>query len=160
VKGKHSQAARRGRPKSLGESITIGPIGPIPVVADDTLASARSSARIAQLATTCNELVALVLHNPDAIVRMEAVPRLKARFSNDPNARDALLRAVSDPDGAVRCAAIGAVAELAIPGANDVLAERLADPLADVRYFAAVGLQDLGDPRAPDDPEAFAYDMR
>ena len=134
----------------------------IPVVADDdvTLASARSSARIAQLATTCDEPVALVLHHPDAIVRMEAVPRLKARFPNDPGARDALLRAVSDPDDAVRCTAIGAVAELAIPGANEALVARLADPHANVRYFAAVGLQDLGDPRAPDDPEAFAYDMR
>ena len=110
------------------------------------------------MATTCDELAALVLHHPDAIVRMEAVPRLKARFPNDPIARDVLLGAVSDPDDAVRCAAIGAVAELAIPGANELLVARLVDPQADVRYFAAIGLQYLGDPRAPDDPEAFAYD--
>jgi hypothetical protein len=37
------------------------------------------------------------------------------------------------------------------------LAAALIDIEADVRFFAAIGLQKLRDERAPDDPEAFAY---
>jgi len=57
----------------------------------------------------------------------------------------------------VGCAAISAVSDLGLPGAGDLLAPALADPEPDVRFFAAIGLQRLDDPRAPADPEAFAY---
>jgi HEAT repeat protein len=137
----------------------IGPIGPIPIVSEDDprRVASNAAARVAQAAVDCDDLIALVLNHPDAIVRMEAVPRLKARFPNDSRAHDALMRAVTDGDGAVRCSAVYAVADLALPQAGDLLAIALNDTDADVRFFAAMGLQQLGDERAPDDPEAFAY---
>jgi len=140
-------------------AIFIGPIGPIPVVGEDDprRVASNAAARVAQAAVDCDDLIALVLNHPDAIVRMEAVPRLKARFPNDSRAHDALMRAVTDGDGAVRCSAVYAIADLALPQAGDLLAIALNDTDADVRYFAAMGLHQLGDERAPDDPEAFAY---
>ena len=68
-----------------------------------------------------------------------------------------LIRALKDEDGAVRCAAISAVADLALPGAGDLFAAALLDREPDVRFFAAIRLQALADPRAPTDPETFAY---
>jgi HEAT repeat protein len=94
----------------------------------------------------------------DPLVRMEAVPRLKARFPSSEAARDALVLALSDLDEAVRCEAISAVTDLALPGAGDLLAAAPSDPESDVRYFAAIGLQQLDDARAPADPESFAMD--
>jgi HEAT repeat protein len=91
------------------------------------------------------------------LVRMEAVPRLKARFPSDSRAQDALINAITDVDESVRCAAISAIADLALPLAGDLLAVALQDVESDVRFFAALGLQQLGDARAPDDPETFAY---
>jgi hypothetical protein len=137
----------------------IGPIGPIPIVSEDDprRVASNAAARVAQAAVDRDDLIALVLNHPDAIVRMEAVPRLKARFPNDIGAHDALMHAVIDGDEAVRCAAVYAVADLALPLAGDLLATALNDTDADVRYFAAMGLQQLGDERAPDNPEAFAY---
>ena len=141
------------------ESIWIGPIGPLPVLADDDpkLMARRESLRIAQAAIECVDLIELVLRHPDPIVRMEAVPRLKARFPNDTSSQHALIRALKDQDEGVRCEAISAVAALAVPGAGDLLAEALSDPEPDVRFFAAIGLQTLDDERAPADPESFAY---
>ena len=141
------------------ESTWIGPIGPIPILADDDpkLVARRESARIAQAAIECVDLIELVLRHPDPIVRMEAVPRLKARFPSDTSSQHALIRALKDQDEGVRCEAISAVADLAVPGAGDRLAAALSDPVPDVRFFAAIGLQTLDDPRAPADPESFAY---
>lgn len=102
----------------------------------------------------------LVKNHPDPLVRIEAVPRLKARFPDSDAARAALVRALGDVDDGVRCVAISAVADLALPEAGDLLARALADPEADVRFIAAVGLQLLDDRRAPADPESFAYGGR
>jgi hypothetical protein len=137
----------------------VGPIGPIPIVSEDDprRVAARAASRVAQAAVDCDDLIALVLKHPDAIVRMEAVDRLKARFPNDTGAQEALMRAVTDDDEAVRCGAVSAVADLSLPLAGDLLATALNDAEPDVRFFAARGLQQLGDARAPDDPEAFAY---
>ncbi|HEY8815075.1 MAG TPA: HEAT repeat domain-containing protein [Candidatus Dormibacteraeota bacterium] len=137
----------------------VGPIGPIPIVSEDDprRVAARAASRVAQAAVECDDLIALVLNHPDAMVRMEAVPRLKARFPNDTGAHNALMQAVTDGDEAVRCAGVDAVADLALPLAGDLLVRALNDTDADVRFFAALGLQQLGDARAPDDPEAFAY---
>ena len=137
----------------------IGPIGPIPVTADDDPRRkiGRAASRDAQAATTCAELVSLVEANPDPLVRMEAVPRLKARFPMSDAARTALVGALRDPDDGVRCEAISAVSDLAIPGAGDLLVAALNDAEPDVRFFAAIGLQQLDDPRAPVDAESFAY---
>jgi len=142
--------------------IWIGPIGPIPVRpdGDQALASRRGALRVAQAATTCDELVALVRNHPNPLVRMEAVPRLKARFPDSDIARSTLASAVSDRDDGVRCEAISAVADLALPDAGDLLAAALNDPEPDVRYFAAIGLQQLDDSRAPADPTSFAYGKR
>jgi hypothetical protein len=142
-----------------GGGFFVGPIGPIPIVSDDDprRAAARAASRVAQAAVDCDDLVALVLKHTDAMVRMEAVPRLKARFPNDTDAQEALMHAVTDDDDAVRCAAVSAVADLALPLAGDLLATALNDTEPDVRFFAALGLQQLRDARAPDDPEAFAY---
>ncbi len=139
-------------------TIWIGPIGPIPVRADDEpgMAASRKASKIAQAATTCDELVELVQSHRDPLVRMEAVPRLKARFPSSEAARAALVLALSDLDEAVRCEAISAVTDLALPGAGDLLTAALSDPETDVRYFAAIGLQQLDDARAPADPESFA----
>ena len=141
------------------ESIWIGPIGPLPVLADDDpkLMARRESLRIAQAAIECVDLIELVLRHPDPIVRMEAVPRLKARFPNDASSQQALIRALKDQDEGVRCEAISAVAALAMPGAGDLLADALSDPEPVVRFFAAIGLQTMDDERAPADPESFAY---
>lgn len=142
-----------------GGGLFVGPIGPIPIVSEDDpqRVAARAASRIAQAAVDCDDLIALVLNHPDAMVRMEAVPRVKARFPKDTGAHEALTHAVTDNDEAVRCAAVSAVADLALPLAGDLLATALNDNEPDVRYFAAMGLQHLGDSRAPDDPEAFAY---
>jgi HEAT repeat protein len=149
---------RTGLPR-VGDSITVGPIGPIPVVASDDprRVKAVAAARIAQSATTCDELIELVLRHDDPITRMEAVPRLKARFPDDEGARMALLSAVRDVDDGVRCAAISAVSDLNLPEAPDLLVGALRDPEPDVRFFAAIGLRQLDDSRAPEDPEVFAY---
>ena len=104
--------------------------------------------------------MALVQSYPNPLVRMEAVPRLKARFPDSDAARSTLERALSDTDDGVRCQAISAVADLALPGAGDLLTAALSDPEPDVRYFAAIGLQQLGDSRAPADPTFFAYGNR
>jgi HEAT repeat protein len=142
-----------------GDEIFIGPIGPIRIVGDDgpRLMASRVASRIAQSAVECDDLIALVLKHADPQVRMEAVPRLKARFPSEPRAQEALIQAVTDSDESVRCAAISAVSELALPGAGDLLAFALRDGEPDVRFFAAIGLQRLGDIRAPDDAEDFAY---
>lgn len=139
--------------------IFIGPIGPIRVVrdTDPQFIASRKASLIAQAAVECDDLVALVLRHPDPLVRMGAVPRLKARFPSDPRSQQALVQAVHDSDDGVRCEAISAVADLKLPAAGDLLASALTDPEADVRFFAAIGLQELGDSRAPDDPETFAY---
>jgi hypothetical protein len=86
----------------------IGPIRPIPILSEDDprRVASKAAARVAQAAVACDDLIALVLNHSDAIVRMEAVPRLKARFPNDPRAQDALIRAVTDGDGAVCCSAV------------------------------------------------------
>jgi HEAT repeat protein len=145
--------------KDEAKPLSIGPIGPIPVVPEDDprLKARREASRLAQSAIECVDLVELVLHYPDPVVRMEAVPRLKARYPKDPSAHDALIDAVGDADEGVRCEAISAVADLALPGAGDLLAAALSDPARDVRFFAAIGLQALDDPRTPADPESFAY---
>ena len=139
--------------------IWIGPIGPIKVVRDDNAQRlpANAASRIAQTAVECDDLVALVCDHSDPLVRMEAVPRLKARFPSDSRAQTALVNAVIDVDESVRCVAISAIADLALPIAGDLLAAALQDPKPDVRFFAAIGLEQLGDLRAPDDPETFAY---
>jgi HEAT repeat protein len=141
------------------DDLVVGPIGPIPIVSQDDprRVAARAASRVAQAAVDCDDLIALALNHPDALVRMEAVPRLKARFPDDRGAQEALMRAVRDDDDAVRCAAVSAVADLALPLAGDLLATALNDSEPDVRFFAAIGLQQLGDARAPDDPQAFAY---
>ena len=124
------------------ESIWIGPIGPIPILADDDpkLVAGRESVRIAQAAIECVDLIELVLRHPDPTVRMEAVPRLKARFPNDTSSQHALILALKDQDEGVRCEAISALADLAMPGVGDLLAAALSDPEPDVRFFAAIGL--------------------
>ncbi|SRR6266436_4621408 len=139
--------------------ISIGPIGPIPIVREDDprRLAANAAAKIAQAAAESADLIALVLSHSDPLVRMQAVPRLKARFPNDSRAQEALVHALKDGDDSVRCAAISAIADLGLPLAGDLLAAALGDPESDVRFFAAIGLQHLGDERAPDDPEAFAY---
>jgi HEAT repeat protein len=141
------------------DDIWIGQVGPIPVVPEDDpqRLAAIAASRIAQAAIECEDLIALVLDHPDPLVRMEAVPRLKARFPSDSRAQDALTSAVADIDESVRCAAISAIADLSLPWAGDLLAAALRDVEPDVRFFAATGLQKLGDARAPDNPEAFAH---
>jgi HEAT repeat protein len=145
--------------KDEDPSLWVGPIGPIPILADDDprLVARHRASRIADSAVECPDLIELILRHPDPVVRMEAVPRLKARFPKDGAANDTLIRALRDEDEAVRCAAISAVADLALPGAGDLLVGALSDREPDVRFFAAIGLQTLADPRAPADPEAFAY---
>jgi hypothetical protein len=145
--------------KDDDRTLWIGPIGPIHIVkkGEPGFDAEPKPIHIAQLAIDCPDLVELVLHHPDPLVRGEAVPRLKARFPKESSAHGALIQAVSDSDEGVRCAAISAVADLALPEAGDLLAAALSDAEPDVRFFAAIGLQILGDFRAPDDPEAFAY---
>jgi hypothetical protein len=75
------------------DEISIGPIGPIPIVREDDprRLAANAAAKIAQAAAESEDLIALVLNHSDPLVRMEAVPRLKARFPNDNRAQEALV---------------------------------------------------------------------
>jgi len=155
----HGDIVSRRSWADLPHEIWIGPIGPIKVVWEDSpqRLAASAASRVAQAAVECDDLIALVRDPSDPLVRMEAVPRLKARFPSDSRAHDALINAVTDVDEAVRCAAISAIADLALPRAGDLLAAALRDEESDVRFVAAIALQQLGDARAPDDPETFAY---
>jgi HEAT repeat protein len=141
------------------DEVWIGPVGPVPIVRNDNSRrlAANAASSIAQAAIGRDDLIALVLDHPDPLVRMEAVPCLKARFPSDSRTQDALMNAVTDVDESVRCEAISAIADLALPLAGDLLAAALQDAEPDVRFFAALGLQQLGDARAPDDPQGFAY---
>lgn len=143
-----------------GDELWFGLLGPIPIVGNETVQRQRSdeAAKIAQTATSLPELVALVSLHVNPLVRSHAVPRLAARFRNDPLAKEALVRATRDVDWGVRYQAVVAVADFQGDDVLDAIAERLEDEDANVRTVAAEILLDAGDSRAPSDPETWAHD--
>lgn len=146
------------QPPQEGDELWFGLVGPIhvsnaPPQADDAFVAA---GRVAQAAHSLADLSDLVLSHPDALVRCEGIPRIRARFPQEPTTLQVLVAASRDPDDRVRDAAVMALGNLGGSAAADAVAARLADVDFDVRLSAAQTLAYLGDPRAPADPEAWA----
>lgn len=143
-----------------GDELWFGMRGPIPIVEGSTAQRARyeEAGKIAQAAVSLPELVSLVSSHENPLVRSQAVPRLAARFPGDRLALETLLAAVGDADRAVRYEAVVALADVGSRAVLDAIAGRLEDDEATVRLVAAEVLRDAHDPRAPEDPETWAYD--
>jgi HEAT repeat protein len=143
-----------------GDELWFGLVGPIrvtDVMTPEREASVRAG-RIAQAAHSLIDLAALVRSHPDPRVRCQAIPRLRARFPDDPETLHALAAASVSADAMVRLAAVIALGDLDGPDAADLIAQRLHDGDFEVRLFAAEGLACLGDKRAPADPETWVLE--
>lgn len=140
--------------------IWIGLQGPLRVSdeGDPRRDAFRRAGRIAQAATTLEQLVALVRDHSDPLVRLQAIPRLRARFPEAEETESVLIGAAQDGDDGVRRQAYGALADLPGDVARGALRRGLQDASAKVRLMVAAALHDLGDAEAPADPEAWAYD--
>lgn len=143
-----------------GDELWFGLVGPIRVSNEMTPEREAwvHAGRIAQAAHLLPDLAALVTSHPDPRVRCEAIPRLRARFPNDPETLQALAVASVSADAMVRQAAVMALGDLDGTDAADLIAERLHDGDFDVRLSAAEELGYLGDERAPADPESWALE--
>jgi HEAT repeat protein len=115
---------------------------------------------VAQAAHSQDDLVELVTTHPDFRVRCEAIPRLRARFPSDARTLTALADAARAFDSVVRETAVGALGDLGIKAAADVVAARLTDADPEVRAAAGQALSQLGDPRVPADLEAWLRQNR
>jgi len=145
---------------SDNEEIWVGLQGPIPVNDADTArrTAFAQAGHTAQAATTIDELVALVVNHSDPLVRLQAIPRLRARFPEAPETERALVAASADEDAGVRQQAYSALADMPGGDARRALRVGLRDTSSKVRLIVAAALKDLGDSEAPPDPEAWAYD--
>jgi HEAT repeat protein len=138
----------------------VGLQGPIPIADQDDAARLRfrEAGRIAQAAVTLDELTRLVCDSADPLVRVQAIPRLRARFPDEPRTEVALVEACRAHDVGVRFQAYSALADVQGGRAREVLRDGLEDDSPRVRLIVATALKELGDVRAPEDPEAWAYD--
>jgi hypothetical protein len=100
-------------PDDQPDAIWIGAIGPIPIIEEDDPRfveerAAWHEARVkAQALHSADELLSGI-HDDDWRVRHESVPRLRARWQDDPRTLPELLRlAEHDPVWEVRDAALG-----------------------------------------------------
>jgi HEAT repeat protein len=109
--------------------------------------------RVAHAAHSLADLVSLVVDSADPLVRVEAMPRLRARFPTDPTTFAALKTASGDKSVVVRVAAVAALGDLGTEDAADVIVGRLSDVDAEVRLTAAEELQMQGDPRVLSDAD-------
>ena len=83
--------------------------------------------RVAQAAHSSADLSRLIESHPDYRVRYEAIPRLRARFPNDPETLDVLAVASRNSEAAVRDAAVMALQWMPQAAAADYIAARLTD---------------------------------
>ena len=141
-----------------GDELWLGLIGPIRV--SDQMSPEReadnAAGRIAQAAHSLEDLSSLVRSHPNPLVRRQAIPRLRARFPDEPLTLLTLGTATTDESPRVRDIAVWALGDLNGPAACEFVAARLGDADFHVRLSAAQTLAYLGDPRAPADPEAWA----
>lgn len=147
----------------IGDELWFGLVGPIRVGPDDDQPSEeaiawRDAGRIARAAHSLEDLAALVSTHDDFRVRCEAIPRLRARFPDDPITLQVLGEASTHPHADVRDCAVGALGEIPADPAADFIAARLSDDDFEVRLSAAQELKWRDDPRAPEDPEAWALE--
>ena len=147
----------------VGDELWFGLVGPIRVGAENEEPSEgalawREAGRIARAAHSLEDLAALVGTHNDYRVRCEAIPRLRARFPDDPLTLQMLGDASTHPHAYVRDCAVMALGDIADEAAADLIAARLSDDDFDVRLSAAQELQWRDDPRAPEDAEAWALE--
>lgn len=143
-----------------GDELWFGLVGSIRVSDEITPERAAwvAAGRVAQAAHSLPDLAELVMSHPDPRVRYEAIPRLRARFSEDSQTLKILTSASQESNAMVRDAAVMALSGLRSPGAADVIAARLQDEEFEVRLSAAQALALLGDLRAPEDPDSWALE--
>jgi hypothetical protein len=135
-------------PEDRPDEIWVGPVGPIPIIDEDD--PRFEAERAAWSAATTK---AQALHSADELlegvrdsnwrVRFESVPRLVARWKNDPRTLPRLLDVVAnDPTSEVRAAAVMEFLEFDPDDVATTLGAVVEDEDADVRWTAAyVGFQ-------------------
>jgi HEAT repeat protein len=138
-------------PEDLPDEITIGPVGPIPIIDDDdprfeAERSAWSSARArAQAFHSVEELLDGV-DDDDWRVRFESIDRLIARWRDDPRTPLAVRRiAEHDPVWQVRSNAMMRLHEFDADLVREVLLRGLSDSNEEVRSSARYALDQLPD---------------
>jgi HEAT repeat protein len=146
-----------GRGPQEGDELWVGLIGPIRVSDEMTpeREAANKAGRVAQAAHSLDDLVSLVRSHPNPLVRRQAIPRLRARFPDEPRTLLALRAASTDEDARVRDIAVRELGDVKDPSAAEFIAARLGDVDFQVRLSAAQTLTFIGDARAPTDPEAW-----
>jgi HEAT repeat protein len=143
-------------PEDQPDVVSIGPVGPIPIIDDDDprfaeeRAAWSSATAKAQALHSADELVS-GLHDPDWRVRHESIDRLVARWPDDPRTLPTLLElAEHDPVWQVRSAATMPLTrfdpERVVPVARGVME----DSVAEVRWAANFVLFQFGLADSPD----------
>jgi HEAT repeat protein len=137
-------------PKDRPDEISIGPIGPIPIIDDDDprfeeeRAAQSAANRKAQSLHSADELLQ-GLQDPDWRVRHESVPRLVARWKDDPRTLEAVLHVAADDESwQVRSAAVMTLTEFKPKVVESTLRLGLEDENEDVRWSARFVLFQLG----------------
>jgi hypothetical protein len=132
-----------------------GLVGPIPVTDEETPAimARKAAGRLAQAARSHSDLADIVLLHHDPEVRRQAIPRLRARFRDEPTTLTVLASASRDADPDVRVAAGSALADVAGKQARALIVEQLDDPEFRVRLSAAWTLKLLCDAHPPGGPD-------
>jgi HEAT repeat protein len=142
-------------PEDQPDEIWIGPIGPIPIIDEDDprfeahRASWSVARRKAQALHSAEELLEGIT-DVDWRVRHESMPRLVARWKDDPRTLDAILHAADgDNSWQVRAAAVMTLTEFEPQAVESTLRVGLEDEHEDVRWSARFMLFQLG---LTDDP--------
>jgi HEAT repeat protein len=142
-------------PEDRPDEIRIGPIGPIPIIDEDDprfveeRAAQSAANKKAQALQSADELLEGI-RDADWRVRHECVPRLVARWKDDPRTLDAILQtAGSDESWQVRDAAVMKMTEFEPQAVETTLRICLEDEHEDVRWSARFILFQLG---LTDDP--------
>jgi HEAT repeat protein len=142
-------------PEDGPDEIRIGPIGPIPIIDEDDprfveeRAAQSVANRKARALHSADELLEGI-RDADWRVRHGCVPRLVARWKDDPRTLDAILQtAGSDESWQVRDAAVMRMTEFEPQAVETTLRICLEDEHEDVRWSARFILFQLG---LTDDP--------
>lgn len=137
----------------VGDELWIGPVGPIPVVADDDEISRQREqfAEVVDALHTADELLS-GLDDPRGDVRWRTIDRLVARAGRDPRTVPRLIRALAeDPDWRVRDAVAMRLFEFEDARIQPALEAALTDEHEDVRWSAQYGLFQSGRSQTPPD---------